>query len=153
MTAPPPAAGDEKQLMSSCLAHTPRYNNDIYTFPRLTKPVNPKGNQPWIFTRRTDAEAPILWPPNVVSWLIGKDPDAGKDWGQEKETTEDEIVGWHHRRNGHVVVQSLSCVWLFVGPWAAAHQASLSFTVFRSLLKIWSLACWSSWGHEESDLI
>ena len=59
-------------------------------------------NQFWIFTGRTDAEAPILWPPDVKNWLIGKDPDAGKDWGQEeKGTTEDEMVGWHHRLNAH----------------------------------------------------
>ena len=58
------------------------------------KPVNPKGNQPWIFTGRTDAEAPILWPPDAKSQIIGKDPDAGKDW--EKEVTEDEMVGWQH---------------------------------------------------------
>ena len=65
------------------------------------KPVNPKGNQPWIFIGRTDAEAPILWPPDAKNWLIGKDPDAGKDWRQaEKGTTEDEVVGWHHRLNG-----------------------------------------------------
>ena len=60
------------------------------------KPVNPKGNSPWIFIGRTDAEAeaPILWPPDVKSWLTGKDPDAGKDWEQEeKRTTEDEMVG------------------------------------------------------------
>ena len=66
------------------------------------KPVNPKGNQPWIFTGRTDAEVPILWPPDVKSWLIGKDPDSGKEWGQEeKGMTKDEIVGWHHWLNGH----------------------------------------------------
>ena len=67
------------------------------------KPVNPKGNQPWIFMRRTaKAEAPIIWPPDVKTWLIGKDPDAGKDWGQEeKGTTEDEMVGWHHQLDGH----------------------------------------------------
>ena len=68
------------------------------------KPVNPKGNQSWIFIRRTDAEAetPILWPPDVKSWLIGKDSDAGRDWGQEeKGMTEDEMAGWHHRLNGH----------------------------------------------------
>ena len=60
------------------------------------KPVNPKGNQPWIFIGRTDAEAPILWPPVVKSWLTGKDLDAGKDWGQEeKGTTEYEMAGWH----------------------------------------------------------
>ena len=66
------------------------------------KPVNPKGNQPWIFIGRTDteSEAPI-WPPNVKSWLIGKAPDVGKDWGQEeKQGTEDETVGWHHQLNG-----------------------------------------------------
>ena len=68
------------------------------------KPVHPKGNQSWIFIGRTDAEAetPILWPPNVKSWLIWKDPDAGKDWGQkEKGMTEDKLVGWHHWLNGH----------------------------------------------------
>ena len=66
--------------------------------------VNPKGNQSWIFIGRTDAEAeaPILWIPVVKRWLIGKDPDAGKDWRQEvKGTTEDETVGWHHRLDGH----------------------------------------------------
>ena len=64
---------------------------------------NPKGNQSWIFTRRTDAEAEApLWPPDAKSQLIGKDPDAGKDWGQEeKGMTEDEMVGWHHQLNGH----------------------------------------------------
>ena len=67
------------------------------------QPVNPKGNQFWIFIGKTDAEAetPILWPPDVKSQFIRKDPDAGKDWGQEKkETTEDEMVGWHHWLNG-----------------------------------------------------
>ena len=67
------------------------------------KPVNPKGNQSWIFIGRTDAEAgtPILWPPDMKNWLIGKDPDAGKDWRQkEKRTTEDEMVGWHHQLDG-----------------------------------------------------
>ena len=61
------------------------------------KLFNPKGNQYWTFIGRTDAETPILWPPDAKSWLIGKDPDAGKDWRQkEKGMTEDEIVGWHH---------------------------------------------------------
>jgi len=65
------------------------------------QPVNPKGDQSWVFIGKTDAEAPILWPADGKSWLIGKDPDAGKDWGQEeKGTTEDEMVGWHHRLNG-----------------------------------------------------
>ena len=68
------------------------------------EPVNPKGNQSWIFIGRTDAEAeaPILWLPDVNNWLIGKDPDAGKDWGrEEKGMTENEMVGWHHQLNGH----------------------------------------------------
>ena len=68
------------------------------------QPVYPKGGQSGIFIGRTDAEAetPILWPPDAKNWLIGKDPDAGKDWGQEeKGMTEDEMVGWHHRVNGH----------------------------------------------------
>ena len=67
------------------------------------KPVNPKGNQPWIFSRGTDAEAevPILWPRDVNSQLIGKDPDAGRNWGQEeKGTIEDKMAGWHHWLDG-----------------------------------------------------
>ena len=68
------------------------------------QPVHPKGHQSWVFIGRTDVEAatPILWPPHVKSWLIGKDPDAGRDWGQEeKGTTEDEMTGWYYRLNGH----------------------------------------------------
>ena len=68
------------------------------------QPVHRKGNQSWIFIGRTDAEAetPVLWPPHAKSWLIGKDSDAGRDWGQEeKGTTEDEMIGWHHRSNEH----------------------------------------------------
>ena len=68
------------------------------------QPVHPKGDQSWIFIGRIDAEAEtlIIWPPDVKNWLIWKNPDAGKDWGQEeKGTTEDEMVGWHHRVNGH----------------------------------------------------
>ena len=73
------------------------------------KPVNLKGNQSWTFVRRTDeAEAPVLWPPNVKSQIIGKDPDAGKDWRQEeKGATEDEMIGWHHWLNGHESEQTL----------------------------------------------
>ena len=73
------------------------------------KPVNPKGNQPCIFIGRTDneAEAPIIWPPDEKSQLTGKDPDAGKDWGQEeKGVTEDEMIGWHHWFNGHEFEQT-----------------------------------------------
>ena len=95
------------------------------------KPVNPKGNQSWIFTGRTDAKAetPILWPPDVKSWLLGKAPDAGKDWRrEEKGTTEDEIVGWHHRLNGYEFQQALG---------AGGGQGGL--------------VCCISWGHKESD--
>ena len=68
-----------------------------------------KENQSWIFIGRTvaEAETPILWPPDAKNWLLGKDPDAGKDWRQEKGTTEDEIVGWHHRLDGHEFEQAL----------------------------------------------
>ena len=74
------------------------------------QPVHPIGNQSWIFTGRTDAKAetPILWPPNGKSWLIGKHPDAGKDWSwEEKGPTEDEMVGWHHWLDGHEFEQAL----------------------------------------------
>ena len=67
------------------------------------QPVHPKGNQSWIFIGRSDdeAEAPILWSPDVKNWLIWKNPDAGQDWRQEKGTTEHEMIGWHHQLNGH----------------------------------------------------
>ena len=78
---------------------------DVSLDSKEIKPINPKGNQSWIFMGRT--EAPVLWPPDVKNWLIGKDPDAGKDWGQEeKGETEDEMVGWHHRLNGHEFEQA-----------------------------------------------
>ena len=96
------------------------------------KLINPKGNQSWIFIGRTDAEAetPILWPPDTKSWLIGKDPDAGKDWGQEeKGMTEDKMVGWHHWLNEH------EFGWT---PGAGDGQGDL--------------ACCGSWGHKESDM-
>ena len=93
-------------------------------------PVNPKGNQPWIFIGKTEAEVPTLWPPDVKSWLIGKVPDAGKDWGQEeKGTTEDERVGWHHQLNGHASKQTL-----------------------RNGEGQGSLACCSPWGRKQSDV-
>ena len=77
------------------------------------QPVHPKGDQSWVFTGRTDAEAetPIVWPPHANSWLIGKDPDAGRDWGQKKGTTEDEMAGWHHQLDGHEWVNSGSWWW------------------------------------------
>ena len=95
------------------------------------KPVNPKGNQLWIFIGRTDAEveAPILWPPDVKSWLIGKDPDAGKDFRQEeKGTAEDEMVGWHHQVN-----------------WCESEQTPGDSEGYRSL------TCCSSWSCKELD--
>ena len=75
--------------------------------------VHPEGNQSWIFIGRTDAEAetPILWPPDAKNWFIWKDPDAGKDWRQEKGTTEDEMVGCHHQLNGRVWINSRSWWW------------------------------------------
>ena len=74
------------------------------------QPVDPKGNQSWIFIGRTDAEAetPILWPLEAKNWFIGKDPDTGKDWGQEKKgLTEDKMVWWHHQLNGHEYEQTM----------------------------------------------
>ena len=71
------------------------------------QPVHPNGNQSWILIGRTEAEAPILWPPDAKNWLTGKDPDTGKDWRQEeKGTTEDEMVGWHHLLDGHEFEQA-----------------------------------------------
>ena len=66
-------------------------------------PVHPKGDLSWVFTGRTDAEAeaPVLWPPDAKSQFIGKDPDSGRDWRQEKGTIEDEMAGWHHQLDGH----------------------------------------------------
>ena len=81
---------------------------------REIQPVNPKGNQSWIFIGRTDAEAetPVLWPPDVKSWLTGKDSDAGKDWRwEEKGRTEDKMVRWHHQLNCRVWVSSRSWWW------------------------------------------
>ena len=77
--------------------------------PLEIQPVNPKGNQPWMFIGRTDAEAetPIRWPPDAKNWLKEKYTDAGKDWRQEKGMTEDEMVGWHHQLDGHEFEQAL----------------------------------------------
>ena len=99
------------------------------------KPVSLKGNQSWIFIGRAgadaEAESPILWPPNAKSWLIGKDPDAGKDWRQEeKGMTEGEMVGWHHWLSRHEFEQVLG---------DGEGQGSLKYC--------------NPWGHEESDMI
>ena len=96
------------------------------------KSVHPKGDQSWVFIGRTDVEAatPILWPPHAKSWLIGKDSDAGRDWGQEeKGTTEDEMAGWHHWLNGR------ECEWT---PGVGDGQGGL--------------VCCNSWGHKELDI-
>ena len=96
------------------------------------QPVHPKGDQSWVFIGRTDVEAVtlILWPPDAKSWLIWKDPDAGKDWGQEeKGKTEDEMVRWHHRHNGHRFGWTLG-----VGDGQGG------------------LVCWDSWGRKELDM-
>ena len=95
------------------------------------KPVNPKGNQSSICIGRTDAEAeaPILWPPDAKSWLIRKDPEAGKEWRQEEEEmTEDKMVGWHYQLNGHEFEQTLG---------ESEGQGRV--------------VCCSSWGHQELD--
>ena len=95
------------------------------------QPVHPKGGQSWVFIGRTDAKAetPILWPSHAKSWLIGKDPDAGRDWGQEeKGTPEDEMAGWHHWLNGHEF------------EWTQGIGDGQG-----------GLACCDSWGCKESD--
>ena len=95
------------------------------------QPVHPTGNQPWIFTGRTDPETEtlILWPPDAKNWLICKDPDSGKDWRwEEKGTTEDEMVGWHHQLNGHEFGST---------PGVGDGQGGL--------------VCSSPWDHKESD--
>ena len=87
------------------------------------QPVHAKGDQSWIFIGRTDAEAeaPILWQPDVKNWLTGKDPDAGKNWRrEEKGTTEDEMVGWHHRLNGHEFLSKLQELVMDTEAWHAA---------------------------------
>ena len=95
------------------------------------QPVHPKGNQFWIFIGRTDAEAEApMWPPDMKNSLIGKDPDAGKDWRQEENgRTEDEMVGWHHQLTGHEFEQ-----------------------VLRVGDRPGGLGCWSPWGHKESEM-
>ena len=94
------------------------------------QPVHTKGNQPWIFIGRSVAEASILWPPDAKNWLIGKDPDAGKDWRpEEKGVMEDEMIGWHHWLNGHEFEQTLG---------DGEGQGSL--------------ACCSPWGRKELDM-
>ena len=102
------------------------------------QPVHPKENQSWIFTRRTDAEAetPILWPPDAKNWLISKDPVAGKDWRrEEKGTTEDDMVGWHHRLNGHEFEQILSHLCYHILSYTHISSVQLSRSVVSDSLR------------------
>ena len=103
---------------------------EMWCWRRLLR-VHSKGDQPWVFLGRNDAKAetPVLWPPHAKSWLIGKDSDAGRDWGQEeKGMTEDEMAGWHHWLNGHEF------------EWTPGDGDGQR-----------GLACCDSWGHKESN--
>ena len=104
------------------------------------QPVHPKGNQSWVFIGRTDVEAetPILWPPSVKRWLSWKDPDAGKDWGQEeKGTTEDEMVGWHHRLDVHGF--GWTGVWQFMGSQIVGHDWETELNWDKDVIHMFSL--------------
>ena len=111
------------------------------------KPVNPKGNQSWIFIGRTDAEAEalILWPANVKNWLFWKDPDAGKDGGQEeKGATEDDMIGWHHIHNGHKSEQTpgknegqVSLAWC--SPWGC--KSDMTEWLYNNKRQVFSKIC------------
>ena len=124
------------------LAHTKHFiNGSCYVFIIVTKSdstfqsfsllVHSEGDWPWDFFGRNDAKAetPVLWPPHVKRWLIGKDSDAGRDWGQEeKGTTEDEMAGWHHQLDGREF------------EWTPGHGDGQG-----------GLVCCDSWGHRESN--
>ena len=112
---------------------------------KVIKPVNPKGNQHWIFTGSTDAgaEGPIFWPPDIKSQLIGKDPKSGKDWGHEEQgVTEDEMVGWYHWLNGH----SLSRLHKIVKDSEVWHAAVHRITKSQTWLSNWRTTTeWEIW--------
>ena len=112
------------------------------------QPVHPKGDQSWVFIGRSDAEAetPILWPSDVKSWLIWKDPDAGKDWRQEeKGMTEDEMVWWHHQLNG----MGLGGLWELVMDREAWCAAVHGVTKSRTWLSDWTVLNWTELNIEE----
>ena len=134
------------------------------------KPVSPEGNQYWIFIGKTDAEAetPILWPPDVKNWLIGKDPDAGKDWRwEEKETTEDEMVGWLHQLNGqeseqvpgagdgqeawHAAVHEVAKSWTRLSNWTKGSSYFEIFEVKYVLICIIFIS-YQKWQFKRSEL-
>ena len=163
----------EEELAGSCvLTHTALWAEaDLTRTPSLVqfrfqdlltdvliKPAHPKGNQPWLFVGRTDAEAeaPILQPPDVKSQLIGKDPDAGRDWRrEEKGATEDEMVGWHHQLNGHNFEQapgvgdgqgSLACCspwlaksWIWLSDWTELSASQWSWIAVTMTSSCWVL--------------
>ena len=108
------------------------------------KPVHPKGNQPWRYTGKTDvkAEAPILWPPDAKRWLIGKDPDAGKDWRhKEKGTAEDEMVRQYHQLNGHESEQTRG----IVKDWEAWHATVHGVAKSHIWLSNWTITTAQRW--------
>ena len=127
-------AGPQRRLNAELVLWTVALEKILESplYCKKVKPVNPKGNQFWIFIGRidTEAESLLFWPPNMKNWLTGKDLDAGEDWIQEERgTTEDEMVGWNHLLNEHEFEQTLGDV---------EGQGRL--------------ACYSPWGHKESDM-
>ena len=137
LSGPTPRVPDPLGLGSGAIIRVPNYWTVVLEKTlespldyKEIQPVYPKADQSWIFIGRTDADTLILWPPDAKNWLIGKDPDAGRDWGQEeKGMTEDEMVAWHHRLKGHEFEQALG---------AGDGQGGL--------------ACCSPWGRRESDM-
>ena len=140
---------DHKVLKNWCFRIVvPKKTLESLLDSREIKPVNPKGNEPWIFIGRTDAEGPIFWPHDVKSWLIGKDPDAGKEW-EQKGATEDEMIGWHHWLNRHELEQTLGDSedrealhaafhgvaknWIWISDWTIATTVTVLFLVLGNL--------------------